>query len=129
MLQIHQLYLSADLLHCNVSLLQTNNNQILTGTLFPGAGFIELAFEAGIMTNKIHTLTLRNVAFRNVLPLNENVLRKIRCTKQASDDGNSDLFEIALVTDQGDVILSTSEIMTCKKQHSENDLKFHEACK
>ena len=80
------------------------------------------------MENKIHPLVVRNVQFKNILPLNENVIRKIRCTKRTSTDGKSDKFEITHLTGQGEIVLSTAEISTISREASDNSLRFSEAC-
>ena len=81
------------------------------------------------MENKIHPLVIRNVQFKNILPLNENVIRKIRCTKRTSTDGKSDKFEITHVTGQGEIVLSTADVMELDRDCSNDVLAFSEACK
>ena len=100
-----------------------------TGVLFPGAGFIELAFEAAILGNKIQPLIIRNVRFKSPLALNESMICKIRCTKKTSNDGGYDKFEVTHVTGQGEHILSTAEIMTVDRDHSDKTFNFSDACK
>ena len=97
--------------------------------LFPGACYIELAFEAAVMNNKIQPLTLRNLVYKNILPLDDNSLRTIRCTREASSDSMRDLFTVTHVTDQGEVILSTADIIIQDRQHSDEVMPFSEACK
>ena len=81
------------------------------------------------MENKIHPLVIRNVQFKNILPLNENVIRKIRCTKRTSADGKSDKFEVTHITGQGEIVLSTAEVAAISREASDNSLHFSEACK
>lgn len=81
------------------------------------------------MGNKIQTTLLRDIAFKNVLPLNEDVLWNIRCTKQVFGSEQGDMFTVALVTKHSEVILSSAKIFQFKGQDSEDSLRFYEACK
>ena len=103
--------------------------QFLIGVIFPGAGFIELAFEAAIMASKVQQLVISNIKFKMPLILSENLIQNISCTKQASNVGKNEKFEIKQLTDQGEHILSTAEITMFNRVHSNDALSFSEACK
>ena len=74
-------------------------------------------------------LVIGNVKFRMPLILNGNVIQNIRCTKQISNFGKSENFEVKQVTDQGEHVLSTAEIFMLNRAPSNNTLSFSEACK
>ena len=100
---------------------------LITGIIFPGAGFIELAFEAAMMESKIQPLVIRNVTFRTVLIFNDNVIQRIRCSKQTSNGGNGEKFEVKHVTDHGGLTLSTADIFKFNGEPSGDTLSFSEA--
>ena len=95
--------------------------------MFPGAGFVELAFEAAIMGCKVQPLVLRNLNFKSPLLLNDNTIQKIRCTKETSNAGKGEKFEVKHVTDQGGLTLSTAEIFIFSTEASDDTLSLSEA--
>ena len=86
------------------------------GVILPGACYVELALEASITSNKLEPAIVKNISFDNVLPLHEHVIRKVKCTKVVSDQGESFQFEIIHVTDQGDVPLSSATLISFEKK-------------
>ena len=81
------------------------------------------------MESKLHPIVIWNMQFKNILPLNETVIRRIRCTKRTSTDGKGDKFEVTHLTDQGEITLATAEIAVFKREASDDSLSFSEACK
>ena len=81
------------------------------------------------MKNKVQPLVISNVKFKMPLVLNESMIQKLRCTKQTSNGEESDKFEIKHLTDQGEHILSTAEIIMVDRESSNDTLSFSEACK
>ena len=102
---------------------------LITGIIFPGAGFIELAFEAAMMESKVQPLVIRNVTFRNVLIFNDNMIQRIRCIKKTSNGGKGEKFEVKHVTDHGGLTLSTADIFKFNGEPSSDALSFSEARK
>ncbi len=90
---------------------------------------MEMAFDAILMDTKIESLVLKDVVFQNTLPLNENSVRSIKCTKVRHAGRALDEFKITLMAEHGEVVLSTAKLKQYRKSGDNNVLTMAKACK
>ena len=93
----------------------------------PGACYIEMALEASTISNKTGPVVLKDVVFQNILPLNEHIVRKVKCVKSklACDDLHD--FSVFHFTEQGDVPLARATLVSIYQKADENAISIAEA--
>ena len=71
-----------------------------------------MALEAALVGTKIEPVMVKNIMFQNILPLHENLVRKIKCEKRQSDFEGIHDFRIIHETEQGDVAMSQAKLIS-----------------
>ena len=71
-----------------------------------------MALEAALVGTNIEPVMVKNVMFQNILPLHENLVRKVRCEKRQSDFEGIHDFRVIHETEQGDVAISQAKLIS-----------------
>ena len=85
---------------------------------------MEQALEAALGTN-FDQILVRDLVFHNILPMSDDLVRKIRCSKSDAEDVQD--FKVFCETDQGDMILATAKLTTFNKKSTQESFTLSDA--
>ena len=88
---------------------------------------MEQALEAALGTN-FDQILVRDLVFHNILPMSDDLVRKIRCSKKDAESKDAQDFKVFCETDQGDMILATARLTTFNKRSTQESFTLCKAC-
>lgn len=89
--------------------------------------YVEQALEAALGTN-FDQILVTDLVFHNILPMSEDLVRKIRCSKQDTESKDNQDFKVICETDQGDMTLATAKLTTFKEKSTQESFTLSQAC-
>lgn len=100
---------------------------MFTGIILPGALYVEMALEAALGTN-FDQILVTDLVFHSILPMSEELVRVIRCSKTDTECKDTRNFKVICNTEQGDITLATAKLATFVKTATKESFTMSQAC-